>query len=97
MPESLLPYEPFVLGLSTESKIPTVLLLDAPWVQRYGVAGWLYELERTQVFDRTELVPAVAEAFSVSLVPDHRPRRASNWWPCPRTSRAISSSIAGIS
>ena len=67
VPESLLPYEPFVLGLSTESKIPTVLLLDAPWVQRYGVAGWLYELERTQVFDKSELVPAVAEAFSVSL------------------------------
>jgi multiple sugar transport system substrate-binding protein len=67
VPESLLPYEPFVLGLSTESKIPTVLLLDAPWVQRYGVAGWLYELERTKVFNRTELVPAVAEAFSVSL------------------------------
>jgi multiple sugar transport system substrate-binding protein len=67
VPESLLPYEPFVLGLSTESKIPTVLLLDAPWVQRYGVAGWLYELERTKVFDRSELVPSVAEAFSVSL------------------------------
>ena len=67
VPESLLPYEPFVLGLSTESKIPAVLILDAHWVQRYGVAGWLYELERTQVFDRTELVPAVAEAFSVSL------------------------------
>jgi multiple sugar transport system substrate-binding protein len=67
VPESLLPYEPFVLGLSTESKIPTVLLLDAPWVQRYGVAGWLYELERTRVFNKSELVPAVAEAFSVSL------------------------------
>jgi multiple sugar transport system substrate-binding protein len=67
VPESLLPYEPFVLGLSTESKIPTVLLLDAPWVQRYGVAGWLYELERTRVFNKAELVPAVAEAFSVSL------------------------------
>ena len=67
VPESLLPYEPFVLGLSTESKIPAVLLLDAPWVKRYGVVGWLYELERTKVFDRTELVPAVAEAFSVSL------------------------------
>jgi ABC-type glycerol-3-phosphate transport system substrate-binding protein len=67
VPESLLPFEPFVLGLSTESKIPSVLLLDAPWVQRYGVAGWLYELERTKVFDRTELVPAVADAFSVSL------------------------------
>jgi multiple sugar transport system substrate-binding protein len=69
VPESLLPYEPFVLGLSTESKIPTVLLLDAPWVQRYGVAGWLYELEKTKIFDRSELVPAVAEAFSVSLAP----------------------------
>jgi ABC-type glycerol-3-phosphate transport system substrate-binding protein len=67
VPESLLPYEPFVLGLSTESKIPAVLLLDAPWVQRYGVAGWLYDLERTKVFDRKELVSAVAEAFSVSL------------------------------
>ncbi|MDP1762231.1 MAG: extracellular solute-binding protein, partial [Deltaproteobacteria bacterium] len=67
VPESLLPYEPFVLGLSTESKIPTVLLLDAPWVQRYGVAEWLFELERTKVFDRTALVPSVAEAFSVSL------------------------------
>ena len=67
VPQSLLPYEPFVLGLSTESKIPTVLLLDAPWVQRYGVAGWLYELERTGVFNKSELVPAVAEAFSVSL------------------------------
>jgi multiple sugar transport system substrate-binding protein len=67
VPESLLPYEPFVLGLSTESKIPTVLLLDAPWVQRYGVAGWLYELERTHIFDKSALVPAVAEAFSVSL------------------------------
>ena len=67
VPESLLPYEPFVLGLSTESKIPAVLLLDAPWVQRYGVAGWLYELERTKVFNRSELVPSVAEAFSVSL------------------------------
>ena len=67
VPESLLPYEPFVLGLSTESKIPTVLILDAHWVQRYGVAGWLFELERTKVFDRTALVPSVAEAFSVSL------------------------------
>jgi multiple sugar transport system substrate-binding protein len=74
VPESLLPYEPFVLGLSTESQIPTVLLLDAPWVQRYGVAGWLYELERTQVFDRSELVPAVARAFSVNMSRiTHRP------------------------
>lgn len=67
VPESLLPYEPFVLGLSTESKIPAVLLLDAPWVQRYGVAGWLHELERTDIFDRSKLAPSVAEAFSVSL------------------------------
>jgi ABC-type glycerol-3-phosphate transport system substrate-binding protein len=67
VPQSLLPLEPFVLGLSTESRIPTVLILDAPWVQRYGLAGWLYELERTGVFSREELVPAVAEAFSLSL------------------------------
>ncbi|MEW6386788.1 MAG: extracellular solute-binding protein [Thermodesulfobacteriota bacterium] len=67
VPQSLLPLEPFVLGLSTESRIPTVLILDAPWVQRYGLAGWLYELERTGVFAREELVPAVAEAFSLSL------------------------------
>ena len=52
VPESLLPYEPFVLGLSTESPVPTVLLLDAPWVGRYGVAGWLYELEYTRVYSR---------------------------------------------
>ena len=66
VPESILPYEPFVLGLSTESKIPAILLLDAPWAQRYGRAGWLYELERTQVFAKAELAPAVAEAFSVA-------------------------------
>jgi multiple sugar transport system substrate-binding protein len=67
VPEPLLPFEPFVLGLSTESKIPAVLLLDAPWVQRYGMAGWLYELEATRVFSRDELAPPVAEAFSVML------------------------------
>jgi multiple sugar transport system substrate-binding protein len=67
VPESLLPFEPFVLGLSTESKIPAVLLLDAPWAQRYGTAGWLFELERTNLFHRTLLAPAVAEAFSVPI------------------------------
>ncbi|MBM4283876.1 MAG: extracellular solute-binding protein [Deltaproteobacteria bacterium] len=67
VPESLLPFEPFVLGLSTESKVPAVLLLDAPWVQRYGAAGWLYELERTNIFLRNHLAPAVAEAFSVAV------------------------------
>lgn len=66
VPESLLAFEPFVLGLATESKIPTVLLLDAPWVHRYALTGWLYELERTGVFQREVLVPAVAAAFSVS-------------------------------
>jgi len=65
VPGFLLPYEPFVLGLSTESKVPTVLLLDAPWVRRYAEANWLYEIERTSVFNRGELVPAIAEAFSV--------------------------------
>jgi multiple sugar transport system substrate-binding protein len=68
VPQSLLVrFEPFVLALSTESKIPAVLLLDAPWVQRYGVAGWLYELETARFFSREELVPSVAEAFSVEL------------------------------
>ncbi|MFP3868058.1 MAG: extracellular solute-binding protein [Desulfobacteraceae bacterium] len=67
IPGNLLPYEPFVLALSTESKIPTVLLLDAPWVRRYATAGWLYEMERTQVFSKEDLIPAVANAFSVSV------------------------------
>jgi len=67
VPESLLPSEPFVLGLSTQSKIPSVLLLDAPWVQRYGMAGWLFGLEGTRIFAREELAPPVAEAFSVLL------------------------------
>ncbi len=65
VPGFMLPYEPFVLGLSTESKVPTVLLLDAPWVRRYAEANWLYEIERTGVFSRTGLVPAIANAFSV--------------------------------
>lgn len=68
IPQSLLlRFEPFVLALSTESKIPAVLLLDAPWVQRYGVAGWLYELETARFFSPEELAPPIAEAFSVTL------------------------------
>lgn len=68
IPQSLLlRFEPFVLALSTESKIPAVLLLDAPWVQRYGVAGWLYELETARFFSREALAPPIAEAFSVTL------------------------------
>lgn len=65
VPEKFLPYEPFVLGLATASPIPTVLYLDAPWVHRYASANWLYELDRTGVFDAKKLVPAVARAFSV--------------------------------
>ena len=65
VPERFLPYEPFVLGLATESSIPTVLYLDAPWVHRYASANWLYELDRTGVFDAKKLVPTVARAFSV--------------------------------
>ncbi len=69
VPQSLLlRFEPFVLALSTKSKIPSVLLLDAPWVQRYGMAGWLYELETARFFSRDELDPHVAEAFSVVAV-----------------------------
>ncbi len=68
IPQSLLlRFEPFVLALSTESKIPAVLLLDAPWVQRYGVAGWLYELETARFFSPKALAPPIAEAFSVTL------------------------------
>jgi multiple sugar transport system substrate-binding protein len=68
VPQSLLlRFEPFVLALSTKSKIPSVLLLDAPWVQRYGMAGWLYDLESARFVSREELVPSVAEAFSVVL------------------------------
>ncbi len=68
VPQSLLlRFEPFVLALSTKSKIPSVLLLDAPWVQRYGMAGWLYELETARFVSRKELAPSVAEAFSVVL------------------------------
>jgi ABC-type glycerol-3-phosphate transport system substrate-binding protein len=67
VPEKFLPYEPFVLGLATESSVPTVLYLDAPWVHRYASTNWLYELERTGVFEARKLVPAVAQAFSVKL------------------------------
>lgn len=64
VPEAFLPFEPFVLGLATASPVPTILFLDAPWVQRYASAGWLYELERPGVFEASRLVPAVAAAFS---------------------------------
>lgn len=57
VPEKFLPYEPFVLGLATESSVPTVLYLDAPWVHRYASTNWLYELERTGVFEAKKLVP----------------------------------------
>ncbi|OPX20547.1 MAG: hypothetical protein BZ151_03375 [Desulfobacca sp. 4484_104] len=67
VPGRLLEYEPFVLALSTASKIPTVLLLDAPWVHRYAKSGWLYELERTGIYSKEALVPAVAQAFSVPV------------------------------
>ncbi len=64
VPEAFLSFEPFVLGLATASPVPTILFLDAPWVQRYASAGWLYELERPGVFEASRLVPAVAAAFS---------------------------------
>jgi ABC-type glycerol-3-phosphate transport system substrate-binding protein len=66
VPASLFAMEPFVLGLSTESRIPTILLLKAHWVQRYGKAGWLHALESSQVnMSEDALVPAMARAFSV--------------------------------
>ncbi len=70
VPPSLLPWEPYVLALATESKIPAIISLDAPWVQRYGMDGWLYELERTKVVPKKELAdltPSVVAAFSVPL------------------------------
>lgn len=67
VPAKFLIYEPFVLGLATESRVPTVLYLDAPWVHRYASANWLYELDRTGVFEAEKLVPAVARAFSVKV------------------------------
>jgi multiple sugar transport system substrate-binding protein len=70
VPPTLLPWEPYVLALSTESKIPAIISLDAPWVQRYGMDGWLYELERTKVFPKNEvgdLTASVVAAFSVPL------------------------------
>jgi ABC-type glycerol-3-phosphate transport system substrate-binding protein len=66
VPASLFAMEPFVLGLSTESRIPTILLLKAHWVKRYGEAGWLHVLERSQInISEDALVPAMAQAFSV--------------------------------
>lgn len=70
VPPSLLPWEPYVLALATESKIPAIISLDAPWVQRYGMDGWLYELERTKVFTKeavADLTASVVAAFSVPL------------------------------
>jgi ABC-type glycerol-3-phosphate transport system substrate-binding protein len=77
VPKSLFTQEPFVLGLSTESRIPAILLLTAKWVKRYGEAGWLHEMEgpRSQVkFDRNTLMPEVARVFSVAP-PDSATRK----------------------
>ncbi len=68
VPASLFAMEPLVLGLSTESRIPTILLLEAHWVKRYGRSGWLHELEHSQVkFAKETLVPRLAEIFSIAL------------------------------
>ncbi len=68
VPPSLFATEPFVLGLSTESRIPAILLVEAHWVKRYGRAGWLHELERSQVnFAKDALAPTMAEAFAIAL------------------------------
>ncbi len=64
VPDVFLPYEPFVLGLATESPIPTVLFLDAPWVRRYAASNWLSPLSSTGIYVAAGLVPAVAQAFS---------------------------------
>ncbi len=75
VPEKLLPWEPYVLALSTESKVPSILLLDAPWVPRYGVNNWLYALEQNEVLTQRKLVQQMGDplgsqvrrAFSVLL------------------------------
>ncbi|MGQ9921863.1 MAG: extracellular solute-binding protein [Desulfobacca sp.] len=64
VPDVFLPFEPFVLGLATESPIPTVLFLDAPWVRRYAASNWLSPLASTGIYAAEGLVPAVAQAFS---------------------------------
>jgi ABC-type glycerol-3-phosphate transport system substrate-binding protein len=77
VPKSLFTQEPFVLGLSTESRIPAILLLTAKWVKRYGEAGWLHEMvgPRSQIkYDDKELMPEVARAFSVAP-PDSATRK----------------------
>ena len=66
VPPSLFALNPFVLGLSTDSPVPTILLLEAHWVKSYGEAGWLFELERSGLFIKDKLVPAVAAAFTGS-------------------------------
>ena len=78
VPPSLFVTEPFVLGLSTESRIPAILLVEAHWVKRYGRAGWLHELERSQVnFAKDALAPQMAEAFSIALADNpHRQGKA---------------------
>lgn len=65
VPDVFLPYEPFVLGLATESPIPTVLFLDAPWVRRYAASNWLSPLASTGIYAAAGLVPTVAQAFSL--------------------------------
>ena len=70
VPPSLLPWAPYALALATESKIPAIIFLDAHRVQRYGIDGWLYELERTNVVTKEEMAdlsPSVVTAFSVPL------------------------------
>jgi ABC-type glycerol-3-phosphate transport system substrate-binding protein len=77
VPKSLFTQEPFVLGLSTESRIPAILLLTAKWVKRYGESGWLHEMEgpRSQIkFNRDDLMPEVAQAFTVAP-PDSASRK----------------------
>ncbi len=65
VPDAFLAYEPFVLGLATESPTPTVLFLDAPWVRRYAASNWLTPLASTGIYAAEGLVPAVAQAFSL--------------------------------
>lgn len=82
IPWAELEREPLVLALATQSPIPAILLLDAPWVKRYGRLGWLQDLSRADdelghVFEKAPA--SVLEAFS--LTRSGAGREAIMAWP----------------
>ena len=59
--------EPYVLALATRSRVPAILFLDAPWVKRYGHAGWLEDLRGDPALDAVyrQIPPSLLAAFSL--------------------------------